>query len=142
SFLGKFCLIKRRTSTRSCTSRWLNSVWIVRSTTSRTASMVRHTTRNTTRVTQAVSRKRSVWTMALSRPKSIPASPDGVNQGLPGPPLQLAAQAIDVHFNDVGGPFPIRFPQAFAEHLARDDLPGVTHEQLEDAELRWGEIDF
>src|SRR4051794_2368569 len=108
----------------------------VRCTMTRTANKVTATRIKTTTVVQNIRRKRTVRTASLSRAKRIAASPDGVNDSFLAPLLQLAAQPIDVHFDDVGGPLPVGLPEAFAQHLARDHLAGMTHEQFENAEFR------
>src|SRR5271165_6425814 len=102
--------------------------------------LVTTTMRKTTSVIHRTRRKRSVEKISLSRgAKGIAASSHGVDQGLLGAAvgtfIEFGAQAIDVHLDDVGGAFPVGFPQALAEHLARDDLAGMAHEHFEDAEF-------
>src|SRR5882724_8959545 len=108
----------------------------------RTVTMVTTTMTSTTTVTQRSSWKRRVENRSLSRPKRIAASSDCVDQGLLGAALQLAAQPVDVHLDDVGGPFPVGLPEVFAKHLARDDLPGMAHQHLQHAELSWRQLDL
>src|SRR5260370_4250363 len=108
----------------------------------RTVTMVTTTMTRTTTVTQRSSWKRSVENRSLSRPKRIAASSDRVDQGLLGAALQLAAQPVDVHLDDVGGPFPVGLPEVFAQHLARDDLPGMAHQHLQNAELGRRQLDL
>src|SRR5947209_2253264 len=93
------------------------------------------TTRKTTRVIQAANRNRSVKKISLRRPECIATPSNGVDQRLLGAALELATEPINVDFDDVGGPFPVGFPEALAEHLAGNYLSRVTHEQFEDAEL-------
>src|ERR1019366_1496497 len=101
------------------------------------------TIRKTTSVIHMTRRKRKVEESSLSRcTESIAASSDRVNQRLFAAALKLGPEPIDVNFDDIGGPFPVGLPQAFAEHLARDDLPGMAHQHFEDAEFGRRQVDL
>src|SRR6266540_3419281 len=107
----------------------------------RTVMLVITTIKKTTSVIQITRRNRSVADSSLIRcTENIAAPSNGVNQRLLGAALQLGTEPIDVDLDDVGRPFPVRFPQAFAQHGARDDLAGMAHEHFENAELRWRQV--
>src|SRR5260370_39694766 len=98
--------------------------------------LVMITITNTTSVIHKTRRNRSVEQNSLTRcTESIAASSHGVDQRLLGAALQLGAEPIDVHLDDVGGAFPVGLPQALAQHFAGDDLAGMAHEHFQDAEL-------
>src|SRR6516165_11603860 len=105
--------------------------------------LVTRTITNTTSVIHMTRRNRNVEKSSLNRcTESIAASSDRMNQRLFGAALELGPEPIDVYLDDVGGAFPVGFPQALAQHLACDDLAGVAHEHFQDAELGRGKIDF
>src|SRR5262249_40412837 len=93
-------------------------------------SIVPTTTENIANMTRKRKLRRK-----LVRAKGITSAPDRVDERLLDSLLQLIAQAVDVHFDHVGRAFPVRFPKAFAQHLARDNEPIVAHEHFENAEL-------
>src|SRR4051794_16848543 len=86
----------------------------------------------TTMNSHAMTRNPKVRKKSLARSKRIAATADGVDQRLLRALLKFVAQAVDVHLDDVRRPFPVRLPEAFAQHLPRHDEPGVAHEHLED----------
>src|SRR5262245_9130975 len=100
------------------------------------------TSSSTTTIIHNMIRKRMVACSFLKRSKSIAPAPNGVDERLFAPLLQLSAQTIDVYFNNVRGPFPVRCPQVLAEHLSRHDLSGMTHQHLQNAEFGRRQIDF
>src|SRR5438132_1533070 len=95
----------RMRSNSTCTSRRKPS---------RTRNRVGSTINRTTPVFQAIRRKRRVRNTSLRRSKDIAPSPHGLDRGIDAGPLQLAAQTIDVHLDDVGRAFPVCFPDVLA----------------------------
>ena len=55
--------------------------------------------------------------------------------------VDLGAQAGDVHVDHVGLRIEVIFPDAFEQHGAGDDLPGVAHQIFEQAELARLQVD-
>src|SRR5512142_2624057 len=86
---------------------------------SRTNTKAAPTVSSTTAVFQAVSRNRRERKLLLSGADGITSASHGLNQRIVEFLVELAAQAVDVHLDHVGGAFPIRFPKMLAEHLAR-----------------------
>src|SRR5438874_1516816 len=90
---------------------------------------------------QKVSWKRRVRKSVLIRPKGIAATSHGLDEGLLGVAIDLFAQSVDVDLDDVGLALPVGLPEVLAEHAAGDDGAGVSHQELEEAELGGGEVD-
>jgi hypothetical protein len=55
---------------------------------------------------------------------------------------QFVTEAVDMDLDDIGDAFPLAFPEVFAQHFAGDNLAGVSHEDLEEAELCGGEFNM
>src|SRR3954462_7093832 len=85
----------------------------------------------TTMNSQAMTRNPKVRKKSLARSKRITATADGVDQRLLDAFLELVAEAVDMHLDDVRRSFPVRLPQALAQHLPRDHQARVPHEHLE-----------
>ena len=75
---------------------------------------------------------------ALWRPKNITSTPHGLNQRLIESAINFTTQAVNVYLDDVRHSLPIGLSQVLAEHFARDDLAGITHQELQQAELGGG----
>src|SRR5450756_382678 len=56
--------------------------------------------------------------------------------------VELATQAAHVHVHDVGESVVLLVPGVIEDAVAREHLPGVPHEQLEEAELLGAERDL
>src|SRR5665648_1166733 len=56
--------------------------------------------------------------------------------------IKLATQAAHVHVHDVGESVVLLVPGVIEDAVAREHLPGVPHEQLEEAELLGAECDL
>src|SRR5947207_248259 len=103
--------------------------------------LMARTSSMTVRVIQITSCVRMLAKKLLSRcAESITASSNGVDERFLVAALELGSEAIDVNLDDVGGAFPVGFPQAFAQHFACHDLAGMAHEEFENAEFRGGEF--
>src|SRR6185436_616991 len=107
---------------------------------------VNTTISSTTLVYHSVSRNRrlpkKISLRFSGRAKGITPPPDGLDQRPVEAFVQLTAQQVDVHFDDVRRPFPVRFPQVLAEHLPRHELPGMPQQEFQEAEFRRGQIDL
>src|SRR5450756_955339 len=57
-------------------------------------------------------------------------------------PVELATQAAHVHVHDVGESVVLLVPGVVEDAVAREHLPGVPHEQLEEAELLGAQRDL
>src|SRR4051812_44747703 len=55
--------------------------------------------------------------------------------------LQLAADVVDVDVDHVRGGLEARSPDLLAQLVAREHLPGVAHQVLEQGELGAGQLD-
>src|SRR5579872_501651 len=106
------------------------------------AVRARTTSSRTPTVFHAVRRKRRVRKKVLTGGNGIAPSPDGPDGGGVEPTVELRPQAVDVDLDDVGGALPVGAPEVFVEHLARDHLAAVTHQELQQAELRGGQVNL
>src|SRR5690606_23591637 len=109
---------------------------------SRTLNSVTTTIRSTAAVFHALRRNRSERKRVLSCSKRIAAPPDGLDDRAFVALIQFTPQAIDVHFDHVGGPFPVGLPEVFRKHSPGHDVPRVTHQDFQEAEFRRREVDF
>src|SRR5258706_14863127 len=128
----------RAISCKSSRSTWSRSRSSVQRTPSRTQSRIPRPVSTTARAFHSIRRKRRVRVIALWRPKNITSSPHGLDQRLIETAIDFTAQAVDVYLDNIRHPFPIGFPQVLAEHLPRHHLSGITHQELQQAELRGG----
>src|SRR5436190_11257254 len=111
----------------------------VKRTPSRTQSKIPTPVSTTASAFQSIRRKRSVRMNALWRPKNITSPPHGLNQRLIESAINFTTQAVDVYLNDVRHPLPVGLPKMLAEHFAGHHLAGITHQELEQAELGGGQ---
>src|SRR6476620_2365139 len=111
----------------------------VKRTPSRTQSRIPTPVSTTASAFQSIRRNRIVRMYALWRPENISSTPHGLNQRLIESAINFTTQAVDVYLDDVGHPFPVRLPKMLTEHLAGDDLAGITHQELQQTELGGGQ---
>src|ERR1041385_1388833 len=90
----------------------------------------------------SANRTRKRCESSLNRANGIAAASHGLNERFGHEFVELVAEPIDMHLDDVRRSFPIRFPEVLAKHLAGDDLPGVSHQHLQQAELGRRQIDL
>src|SRR5579864_8195535 len=64
----------------------------------------------------------------------------GMNERHGVPPIDLAAQSADVGLDDRGVGIEMHFPHFVQQHRAGDDLPGVSHQILEQQEFAWQQL--
>src|SRR5487761_1116709 len=140
--LGYDCTTAWDNSSASSRNCWSMSPCSVCRNPSRTPSSAPPTVSSTTAVFHTVNRNRKERKAPLRCPNGIASSSHRLDQRVLKFPFQFVAQAVDVYLDDVGGAFPVGVPKVFAEHLAGDHLPGVPHQQLEQAELGGSEIDL
>src|SRR3954453_3529937 len=112
-------------STGSSSRRRSSSRISVKRSPSRSPTDARPNRSMMTTVFQNVSRNRSVPNRPSARAERIPPPPDRLGAGRRPVLPQLVPQPLDVDFQDVGRPLPVRLPQVLAQHPAGDDLAGV-----------------
>src|SRR5207253_7077831 len=65
--------------------------------------------------------------------------PHGSDQRRGAVAVDLLPEPVDVDLDDVSGTLPVGLPEVLAEHGAGDDLAGVAHHHLQQAELGGGQ---
>src|ERR1700722_12888736 len=65
--------------------------------------------------------------------KAVSRSTHGADQRWLAVDIDLAAQARDMHIDEIGTRIEAQAPYAFENHRARQHLPGITHQEFQQA---------
>jgi hypothetical protein len=87
----------------------------------------------------ASSRRRSA---SPARRNSVPGTADRLDQPVASALVNLPSKAPDVDLDDVRLRREVRVPEGIDEAVPREDLAGMSREELEERELARGEVDL